>query len=177
VKITITRRWSAEVVFEAEVDTEDRRIGMGLAIKLALSQKINLSGSNLRGSNLRGSDLSGSDLRGSNLQPIKDDIWAMLCYAPREVPALIEALKGGRLIRKPLKGFNREEMGDDRGHSVVSLVPVQNTTEQSASNSANQSAICGHADAWTCTQSRAGGEYRRSMVAPARNGIGVRSLA
>jgi hypothetical protein len=61
-----------------------------------------LSGSDLRdsdlsGSDLSGSDLSGSDLRGANLSPIKNDVIAILCSAPREVPALIAALAGGRV--------------------------------------------------------------------------------
>ncbi len=66
-----------------------------------------LSGSDLRGSNLSGSDLSGSDLRGSNLrgsnlsdsnlQPIRDDMWAVLCSAPREVLGLRKALVDGRV--------------------------------------------------------------------------------
>ena len=126
-KITITKRWSADVVFETEVDTDNRRIGMGIAIKMALSQSVSLRGSNLSDSNLSGSDLSGSDLSGSdlsdsnlsgsdlsgsnlrgsdlsdsnlsdsNLRPIKDDMWAMLCYSPAEVPTLIAALKAGRV--------------------------------------------------------------------------------
>jgi hypothetical protein len=61
-----------------------------------------LSGSDLRGSNLSGSDLSGSnlsgsDLRDSDLQPIRDDFWAVLSAVPKEVPALIEALKAGKV--------------------------------------------------------------------------------
>ncbi|MDW9242914.1 pentapeptide repeat-containing protein [Burkholderia cepacia] len=62
----------------------------------------NLSGSNLSDSDLSGSDLSGSDLRGSdlsgsNLLPIKADFIEVISQAPREVPALIEALKAGRV--------------------------------------------------------------------------------
>ncbi|HIH2621688.1 TPA: pentapeptide repeat-containing protein [Burkholderia cenocepacia] len=62
----------------------------------------NLRGADLRGANLRGADLSGANLRGANLRgadllPIKADFIEVISQAPREVPALIDALKAGRV--------------------------------------------------------------------------------
>ncbi|KVV22475.1 hypothetical protein WK80_22390 [Burkholderia multivorans] len=56
-----------------------------------------LSGAYLRDANLRGADLSGADLSGADLLPIKADFIEVISQAPREVPALIEALKAGRV--------------------------------------------------------------------------------
>ncbi len=56
-----------------------------------------LRGSDLSGSNLRGSDLSDSDLSGSDLTPIRDDLWAVLCSAPREVNFLRNSLISGKV--------------------------------------------------------------------------------
>jgi alkylated DNA nucleotide flippase Atl1 len=57
----------------------------------------NLSGANLSGANLSGADLSGAYLSGAYLRPIKADFIEVISQAPREVPALIEALKAGRV--------------------------------------------------------------------------------
>jgi hypothetical protein len=56
-----------------------------------------LSGADLSGANLRDADLSGANLSGANLLPIKADFIEVISQAPREVPALIEALKAGRV--------------------------------------------------------------------------------
>jgi uncharacterized protein YjbI with pentapeptide repeats len=56
-----------------------------------------LSGADLSGADLSGADLSGADLRGADLQPIRADFYDVLSHAGREVPALIDAIKNGRV--------------------------------------------------------------------------------
>ena len=57
----------------------------------------NLSEANLSGTNLSGADLSGTNLSWANLEPIRDDFWAVLAYAPKEIAGLRSALVQGRV--------------------------------------------------------------------------------
>ncbi|WP_131754077.1 pentapeptide repeat-containing protein [Burkholderia vietnamiensis] len=56
-----------------------------------------LSGAYLSDAYLSGADLSGAYLSGADLLPIKADFIEVISQAPREVPALIDALKAGRV--------------------------------------------------------------------------------
>ena len=59
--------------------------------------RANLSGADLSDATLSRADLSGADLSRADLSGIRDDIWAVLSSAPREVPSLRQSLIDGKV--------------------------------------------------------------------------------
>ena len=64
-KFDILKRFTGEVVFTAEIECDDdtpQRVKLGLAIKVAVKARANLSGANLSRANLSDADLSDANL-------------------------------------------------------------------------------------------------------------------
>ena len=69
-KYDIFNRFTEEVQFAAEIDATDqtsRSVKVGLSVKWALKNQVNLSGANISWANLSEANLSGANLSGANL--------------------------------------------------------------------------------------------------------------
>ncbi|MEJ0095132.1 MAG: pentapeptide repeat-containing protein [Methylocella sp.] len=98
----IRNRWSGDVQFTAEIECADDApisIKVGLAVKWGFSNGASLVGASLDGANLR-----GVNLRGANLRSVRADLYDILLRAIPEVPALLTALREGRVNGSTYEG-------------------------------------------------------------------------
>lgn len=101
-KVEIKNRWDDTVLYSADVEADENTpnsILLRLAVMAALEAKADLRSANLRYANLRYADLRYADLRS-----FKADLWMTLTQNRREVPALISALRDGRVDGSTYEG-------------------------------------------------------------------------
>ena len=100
-KIEIKHHWTGAVLFSTDAeslkDALDKAVTSGSNLRGCDLRGSSLSYSDLRGCDLRGCDLSYSNLSGSDLTVIRDDLWAVLSSAPKEVEGLRQALIDGHV--------------------------------------------------------------------------------
>ena len=97
-KIPFYNRWTGAVICEIEIpdDTPERR-RVKVALELAVKTGAILTGADLTDANLTDANLTRAKLDGANLSPIREDIYDILRRAVPEVPALLAALREGRV--------------------------------------------------------------------------------
>jgi hypothetical protein len=99
-KFDVLNRWTGSVQFTAEIECaedEVRSVKLGLAVKWAFANGASLDGARLDGARLDGASLVGARLDERALRPIRADFFDILLRARNEVPALLVALREGRI--------------------------------------------------------------------------------
>ena len=69
-KFDIKNRFDGSVIFSADIDCDidtPNSVKLGMAVKLAIKLRANLSGAHLSDANLYGANLSDANLYGANL--------------------------------------------------------------------------------------------------------------
>ena len=117
-KIEIKHRYTNAVIYTTEVADDDahpirtalqRGIAAGAYLADANLADANLTDANLTGANLAGANLTGAYLMGANLagateRAFKADFWMTLTQNAHEVPALVAALRYGRVDGSTYEG-------------------------------------------------------------------------
>lgn len=94
--VEIKHRWYANILFSAEIEAPEstsEAVKTGLAVKEAVKRGADLSGASLSGADLG----DAKDIPEITYRSIKADFWMILTQNPGEVPALISALREGRV--------------------------------------------------------------------------------
>jgi hypothetical protein len=76
----------------------------GAYLKGAYLKGANLEGAYLEGADLEGAYLEGADLEGAYLDSTRDDFWAVLAGAPKEIAGLRAALVAGKVNGSQYEG-------------------------------------------------------------------------
>ena len=90
-KFEIKNRWSGELIFSIETTS------WKLAVEAAIKSEADLSKADLSKANLSEADLSWADLSKANLSTIRNDFWAVLLFAKKEVSALRQSIIDGKI--------------------------------------------------------------------------------
>jgi len=96
------KRWTDDaVIWEGDAETVKDALHAAIAAKADLRCAVltdaDLTRADLTGADLTGADLTRAVLTGADLTSIRDDVWAVLSSAPAEAPAVLEALRAGRV--------------------------------------------------------------------------------
>jgi hypothetical protein len=87
----------------SDADLRDADLS-GADLRVAVLRGADLSGANLSGADLSGANLSGANLSGADLRSFKADMWMTLAQAREEVPALVTALRNGKVNGSQYEG-------------------------------------------------------------------------
>ncbi len=108
IKIEIKSRWTGSIIFEYEKENNTIKETLEEAVKAGASldgasldgaslDGASLDGASLDGASLDGASLVGASLVGADLEPIKNDLFAVLLPAISEISTLKAAIQNGEI--------------------------------------------------------------------------------